>query len=138
MDRLTYRDPGEFGLARIGANHFNYNDPFTKDETITGFAPERLAAYEDTGLMPEDIIRIRAELEAALEKLQENKLLLEAGEMDMENPLERIKVQAALRSEMMKLKFRQEHDPKKISILDYTIIYALKNVLEGGACDDGL
>lgn len=98
----------------------------------------RLAAYEDTGLMPEDIIRIRAELEAALEKLQENKLLLEAGEMDMENPLERIKVQAALRSEMMKLKFRQEHDPKKISVLDYTIIYALKNVLDGGGCDDGL
>jgi hypothetical protein len=56
---------------------------------------------------------------------------------DLNNPLEPIKVQAALGSEMLKYNYRKEHKPDSISPLDYTIIYALNKVLEdelkGGA-----
>ena len=45
---------------------------------------------------------------------------------DIENPLEPIK----LESEIFKYEYRAEHDPQKISPLDYTIIYALKHCLE--------
>lgn len=63
FERLTYRDPGEFGLARIRANHFNRCNAGTKYESITGFAPERLAAYEDTGLTPDEIAVLQADNE---------------------------------------------------------------------------
>lgn len=49
---------------------------------------------------------------------------------DIENPLEPIKLSSALESEVLKYKYREEHDPQKISPLDYTIIYALKHCLE--------
>ena len=37
---------------------------------------------------------------------------------------------SALESEIFKYEYRSEHDPQKISPLDYTIIYALKHCLE--------
>jgi len=40
--------------------------------------------------------------------------------------LEPLKVQSALKSELMKLNFRKEHKPKDINILDYTIIESLE------------
>lgn len=46
--------------------------------------------------------------------------------MDINNPLEDIKVQAALQSEMMKLQYRRENKPKDVNILDYTVIEALE------------
>lgn len=49
---------------------------------------------------------------------------------DIENPLEPIKLSSALESEIFKYEYRAEHDPRKISPLDYTIIYALKHCLE--------
>ena len=49
---------------------------------------------------------------------------------DIENPLEPIKLSSALESEIFKYEYRAEHDPQKISPLDYTIIYALKRCLE--------
>lgn len=49
---------------------------------------------------------------------------------DIENPLEPIKLSSALESEIFKYEYRAEHDPQKISPLDYTIIYALKHCLE--------
>ena len=49
---------------------------------------------------------------------------------DVENPLEPIKLSSALESEIFKYEYRTEHDPQKISPLDYTIIYALKHCLE--------
>ena len=44
---------------------------------------------------------------------------------DMSNPLEPIKVESALKSEIMKLNYRKEHNPESISELDYTIIAVL-------------
>lgn len=49
---------------------------------------------------------------------------------DMSNPLEPLKVYSALQSEIMKYQIRQETNPKSISELDYTIIIALKKVLD--------
>lgn len=43
---------------------------------------------------------------------------------------EEIKLSSALESEIFKYEYRAEHDPQKISPLDYTIIYALKHCLE--------
>ena len=56
MDRYTYRGEGEYPLAYISDKHYNHDDG-----RITGFAPERLAAYEDTGLTPDEIAALRAE-----------------------------------------------------------------------------
>ena len=46
------------------------------------------------------------------------------------NPLEPLKVTSALKSELLKLQFRQTEKPKSISPLDYTIIAALIKVLK--------
>lgn len=59
MDRYTYRGEGDYPLAYISCNYFNY-----ECERIKGFAPERLAAYEDTNLTPAEIIAQRDELAA--------------------------------------------------------------------------
>lgn len=77
--RLTYRNPGEFGLARIRANHFIRWDADTKYESITGLAPERLAAYEDTGLTPYEI----AALQAENERLRNENLLCKNALLEM-------------------------------------------------------
>lgn len=49
---------------------------------------------------------------------------------DMNNPLEPIKLLSALNSEILKLEYRKANKPKEISILDYTVIYALKDCLD--------
>lgn len=48
---------------------------------------------------------------------------------DIDNPLEPIKVQAALRSEQMKFEYRMKNNPKEINILDYTVMAALERQL---------
>lgn len=49
---------------------------------------------------------------------------------NIDDPLEPLKISSALNSEIFKFEYRKEHDPKKISILDYTIIAALVEALE--------
>ena len=49
---------------------------------------------------------------------------------DMNNPLEPLKLASALNSEICKLEYRKANKPKEINILDYTVIYALKDCLE--------
>lgn len=66
-----------------------------------------------------------------LKELKEYKKKMKAQFLDdIENPLEPIKLSSALESEIFKYEYRTEHDPQKISPLDYTIIYALKHCLE--------
>lgn len=66
-----------------------------------------------------------------LKELREYKKKMKAQFLDdIENPLELIKLSSALESEIFKYEYRAEHDPQKISPLDYTIIYALKRCLE--------
>ena len=49
---------------------------------------------------------------------------------DMNNPLEPLKLSSALNSELFKLEYRKENKPQDINILDYTVIYALKDCLD--------
>ncbi len=48
---------------------------------------------------------------------------------DMDNPLEPLKVESALQSEVMTMNYRKEHKPDSISVLDYTIIAVLAKEL---------
>lgn len=49
---------------------------------------------------------------------------------DWNNPLEPLKLSSALNSEIFKLEYRKANKPNEINILDYTVIYALKDCLE--------
>lgn len=49
---------------------------------------------------------------------------------DINNPLEPLKLSSALNSEIFKLEYRKANKPEEISILDYTVIAALKDCLE--------
>ena len=77
------------------------------------------------------------EHEQLAEWLEELKALREYKEKmemqyldDIDNPLEPLKLQSALESEIFKFNYRKEHKPQDINILDYTVIYALKHCLE--------
>ena len=85
---------------------------FTQD-----FSPATLRAVA-VNTMAIDALREQAEREKLLQWLD-----------DMDNPLEPIKIESALRSETMKLEFRKANRPKDVSILDYTIIAALAEAL---------
>ena len=69
-----------------------------------------------------------------LEELKELRAYKEKMEMqyidDIDNPLEPLKLQSALQSEIFKFNYRKEHKPQDINILDYTVMYALKHCLE--------
>ena len=49
---------------------------------------------------------------------------------DIGNPLEPLKLQSALESEIFKYNYRKEHKPQSINILDYTVMAALKHCLD--------
>ena len=66
-----------------------------------------------------------------LEELREYKEKMEMQHLDdIDNPLEPLKLQSALQSEIFKFNYRKEHKPQDINIIDYTIMYALKHCLE--------
>lgn len=69
-----------------------------------------------------------------LEELKELRTYKEKMEMqyldDIDNPLEPLKLQCALESEIFKYNYRKEHKPKDINLLDFTVMYALKHCLE--------
>lgn len=69
-----------------------------------------------------------------LEELKELRAYKARMEMqyldDIGNPLEPLKLQSALESEIFKYNYRKEHKPQDINILDYTVMAALKHCLE--------
>ena len=66
-----------------------------------------------------------------LKALREYKERMEMQYLDdIDNPLEPLKLQSALQSEIFKFNYRKEHKPHDINILDYTVMYALKYCLE--------
>lgn len=69
-----------------------------------------------------------------LEELKALRVYKERMEMqyidDIDNPLEPLKLQSALQSELFKYNYRKAHKPQDINVLDYTIMYALKHCLE--------
>ena len=86
----------------------------------------------------DDLTAIIARLEIDLEKLErENLGLRQQVEKyglqyldDINNPLEPLKLKSALDSEIFKYNYRKEHRPKDASVLDITIMYALKHCLD--------
>ena len=105
-------------------------------------AKKKMAEYEnhydkDAHYYPRQCKRCAEEYEQLAEWLEELKSLREyKGRMEMqylddiENPLEPLKLQSALESEIFKFNYRKEHKPQDINILDYTVMYALKHCLE--------
>ena len=66
-----------------------------------------------------------------LKALREYKKKMEMQYLDdIDNPLEPLKLQSALQSEIFKFNYRKEHKPQDINILDYTVMSALKYCLE--------
>lgn len=79
------------------------------------------------GKAADEIVFLRKELE----ELREYKARMEMQYLnDINNPLEPLKLQSALESEIFKYNYRKERKPSEINILDYTVMAALKDCLE--------
>lgn len=149
MERLTIRR--DHGVTMPKGFDFRIEE---EDYDLVQEVLERLAAYEDTGLEPEDISRVFNEVSCAKlaaqllgttpERLAElvgadkaGRLVIipEPAEGLERDLLEPMKVGYALKSEVVKLNMHLARDPKSVSHLDYTIIAALQAVLEGGGAD---
>lgn len=114
----------------------------TIDEAIAKhikIAKTQKALYDACTLKEQNkhFLREAEEHEQLAEWLEELKSLREYKERmemqyldDIDNPLEPLKLQSALQSEIFKFNYRKEHRPQDINILDYTVMYALKHCLE--------
>lgn len=80
---------------------------------------------------PESYTRLREALYIAItvleEKIEQENLKVWINDMD--NPLEPLKIESALKSEIMILNSRKEHNPDSINVLDYTVIAVLAKSL---------
>ena len=98
----------------------------TIDEAI-----ENLKYDVEIDMYIRDIAPQLAEWLEELKSLREYKERMEMQYLDdIDNPLEPLKLQSALQSEIFKFNYRKEHKPQDINILDYTVMYALKHCLE--------
>lgn len=90
----------------------------------------------DRGKKPKCLKRAEKHEQLAewLEELKELRAYKERMEMqyldDIDNPLEPLKLCHALKIELLKYDYRKEHKPEAITVIDYTIMYALKHCLE--------
>ena len=87
-------------------------------------------SYELNVIDAEVYPELYASIGIAIEALQMKEMYEMQWLDDINNPLEPLKLSSALKSEIMKYEFRKEHKPKEISVLDITIMYALKKCLE--------
>ena len=86
---------------------------------ITFRVIQKLGIYESIGT-PEECLEAMQTARACQVQYLDN----------IKDPLEPLKISSALRSELLKLQLRKEKKPEDISILDYTVIAALKEALE--------
>ena len=100
------------------------------DEAIEQFKYDAECNRTDLDLSyAEENEQVAAWLEE-LKALREYKQRMEMQYLDdIDNPLEPLKLQSALQSEIFKFNYRKEHKPQDINILDYTVMYALKHCL---------
>lgn len=90
-----------------------------------------LAAANETGEKLVAIKNIPVEyLELVINALELKQKYEKQWIDDVSNPLEPLKLSSALNREIFKLEFRKDNKPEEINILDYTVIYALKDCLE--------
>ena len=122
--RLT-TDAGEsFSPARYGLKSKNdaIVNPYRTYELfyeITFMVLQKLGTYEDIGT-PEECAEAMQTAQTCQAQCLDN----------ITDPLEPLKITSALRSEILKLQFRQAEKPESISPLDYTVIAALKEALK--------
>ena len=100
----------------------------TIDEAIS-FCEEK-ASNIKLKAEPQVFIQIAAWLEE-LKELGEYRKKMELQYLDdIDNPLEPLKLQFALQSEIFKYEYRKKNSPENINMLDYTIMHALKHCLQ--------
>ena len=78
----------------------------------------------------EDAEEVAFDFDRAIEALEMKRKYETQWLDDINNPLEPLKLYCALQSEIFKLEYRKANKPKEINMLDYTVIYALKDCLE--------
>lgn len=101
------------------------------DEAIRQFKYDAECNRADLDLSYAEDNEQLAEWLEELKSLREYKERIEMQYLDdIDNPLEPLKLQSALQSEIFKFNYRKEHRPQDINILDYTVMYALKHCLE--------
>lgn len=101
------------------------------DEAIRQFKYDAECNRADLDLSYAEDNEQLAEWLEELKSLREYKERMEMQYLDdIDNPLEPLKLQSALQSEIFKFNYRKEHRPQDINILDYTVMYALKHCLE--------
>ena len=102
----------------------------TLDEAIEQFKYDAECNRADLDLSYAEDNEQLAEWLEELKALREYKQRMEMQYLDdIDNPLEPLKLQSALQSEIFKFNYRKEHKPQDINIIDYTIMYALKHCL---------
>lgn len=130
VERLT-EDAGKAALPRYSLKSGNdaIISPYKTYELfyeITFRVIQKLGVYESIGT-PEECLEAMQTARACQAQYLDN----------MSDPLEPLKISSALKSEMLKLQFRQAEKPGDISPLDYTVIAALKEALEKRMQDNG-
>lgn len=123
-ERLTKDDGKAFAPARYSlrsgndaiVNPYKTYDLFYE---ITFRVIQKLGVYESIGT-PEEFLEAMQTARACQAQYLDN----------MSDPLEPLKISSALKSELFKLKLRKAEKPEDISVLDYTVIAALKEALE--------
>ena len=124
VERLT-EDAGEaFSPARYNLKSRNdaIISPYKTYELffeITFMVIQKLGTYETIGT-PEECLEAMRMLRACQVQYLDN----------IKDPLEPLTIGSALKSELLKLQLRKAEKPEDISILDYTVIAALKEALE--------
>ena len=100
------------------------------DEAIEQFKYDAECNRADLDLSYAENNEQVAEWLEELKALREYKERMEMQYLDdIDNPLEPLKLQSAIQSEIFKLNYRKEHKPQDVNILDYTVIAALKYCL---------
>lgn len=94
-------------------------------------------AAEALSVLKEHRINTTERLKDTMEHYEVLKKMENQTLYNINDPLEPLKISAALRSEYIKLDYRKQCDPKSINILDYTVIAALKEALEKRVKDNG-
>lgn len=110
--------------------------PWSIEDTIENLKEikellQRIAIEKNLhGKGKEDAEEVAFDFDRAIEALEMKRKYEKQWLDDINNPLEPMKLSSALQSEIFKLEYRKANKPKEISILDYTVIYALKDCLE--------
>lgn len=112
-------DPARYSLRSGNDAIVNPYKTYELFYEITFRVIQKLGVYESIGT-PEECLEAMQTARACQAQYLDN----------IKDPLEPLKISSALRSELLKLQIRKTEKPEDISVLDYTVIAALKEALE--------